>query len=438
MKRQLHLNLFISSRGHHEAAWRHPDATSKLATDIGYIQGLAQRAEEGLFDSIFFADALAQVSGSVQLSLRLEPLTVLGALAVSTKKIGLIATASTTYTEPFNLVRQLTSLDHISKGRIGWNIVTSNSKATAQNYGYEDQISHDDRYTRADEFMEVAKALWDSWSDNAIADDRESGQYLYSDRIRPIEYKGKYYSVAGPLNLPRAPQGWPVLVQAGSSDAGRRFAARHAEAVFTVHMQKSSAKAFYSDLKSLVKASGRKENQCLILPGLSTVIGSTEAEAKRYSEDLNNLIDPAQGLTMLSGHFNGTDFSHIPLDTTLSTDDFPDPNTITSGRSRAENILGVVRTERPTMRQMLSKLAGARGHYVISDTPEHIAKLIEDWFNDGAADGFNIMPPVFPKMLDVFIDEVVPILQKKGIFRTKYHGNTLRDHYGLERPDNIF
>ena len=316
--------------------------------------------------------------------------------------------------------------------------MTSSSVPAARNYGYETQISHADRYARADEFMEVARGLWDSWSDNAVADDRESGQYLYDDRIRPIEHKGEYYSVAGPLNIPRGPQGWPVLVQAGSSDTGRRFAAQHAEAVFTAHMQKSTAKAFYSDLKSLVKARGRNENQCLILPGLSPVIGSTEAEAKRYSEDLNDLTDTNEGLAILSGIFYGTDFSHLPLDTPLSPDDFPDPATVESARSRTELIVGVVRTERLTLRQLLFKMAGARGHYIVAGTPEHIADLIEDWFTDGVADGINLMPPVLPKMLDVFIDEVVPLLQKKGIFRTEYHGDTLREHYGLERPDNIF
>ncbi len=436
MERQLHLNLFIDNRGHHEAAWRHPDASHLPLTDIRYLQGLAQRAEEGLFDSIFVADSLTHKGGGAQLSL--EPLTALGAVAVSTKTIGLIATASTTYTEPFNLVRQFASLDHISNGRIGWNIVTSWHAPAARNFGYEDQMSHADRYARADEFMEVARGLWDSWSDNAIADDRESGQYLYEDRIRPIDHKGEYYTVAGPLNVPRGPQGRPVLIQAGSSDAGRRFAAQHAEAVFTAHMQKSTAKAFYSDLKSLVKKRGREENQCLILPGLSPVIGSTEAEAKRFSEDLNDLSDINEGLAGLSARFDGADFSHLPLDTPLSPEDFPDPSTVQAARSRTEVIIGVVRTEGLTMRQLLAKMAVARGHYVVSDTPEHIADLIEDWFTDGVADGINLMPPVLPKMLDVFIDEVVPLLQKKGIFRTDYHGDTLREHYGLKRPDNIF
>ena len=436
MQRQLHLNLFISSRGHHEASWRHPDASDLPSTDIRYLQGLSQRAEDGLFDSIFLADQLAFQGGGAQVGL--EPITALGALAVSTRKIGLIATASTTYTEPFNLVRQFASLDHISNGRVGWNIVTSWSEPASRNYGYETQISHEERYQRADEFMEVALGLWDSWSDNAIADDRESGQFLHDGRVRPIKHKGEYYSVAGPLNIPRGPQGRPVLVQAGSSATGRRFAAQHAEAVFTAHMQKETAKTFYGDLKALVRATGRSQDQCLILPGLSPVIASTETEAKRYSEDLNDLTDTKVGLSRLSARFGGTDFSHLPLDRPLTVGDFPDPREVESARSRTEVIIGVVKTESLTLRQLLSRMAGARGHYVFAGTPEQIADLIEDWFIDGVADGVNLMPPVLPKMLDTFIDQVIPLLQKKGIFRTEYQGNTLREHYGLERPANIF
>ena len=436
MKRQLHLNLFISGKGHHEASWRHPDSSSLPSTDIRYIQGLSQRAEEGLFDSIFLADQLAFQGGGAQIAL--EPLTALAALAVSTNKIGLIATASTTYTEPFNLVRQFASLDHISNGRVGWNIVTSWSEPASRNYGYETQISHADRYVKADEFMEVAKSLWDSWSDDAIVDDKANGQYLYANRIRSIDHKGDHYNVEGPLNIPRGPQGWPVLVQAGSSKTGRQFASKYGEAVFTAHMEKSTAKSFYSDLKSLVKSRGRNQNQCLILPGLSPVIASTELEAKRFSEDLNELADTNEGLARLSSRFGGTDFSHLPLDKPLSPEDFPDPSTVESARSRTEVIVGVVRKEKPTLRQLLSKMAAARGHYVFAGTPEQVADLIADWFYDGVADGINLMPPVLPKMLDVFIDEVVPLLQKKGIFRTSYQGDTLREHYGLERPDNIF
>ena len=439
MKRQLHLNLFIQSRGHHEASWRHPEASPLALSDIRYYQDLTQRAEAALFDSIFLADQLA-LPDDVERAGRawLEPLTALAALAVTTSRIGLIATASTTYTEPFNLARQYASLDHISGGRIAWNIVTSWSVPAARNYGGSGQLSHAARYERAEEFMQVVNALWDSWADDAVLDDRAEGLYARPDRIRPIDHDGEYYQVAGPLNIPRCPQGRPVLVQAGSSDTGRRFAARHAEAVFTAHLEKATAQEFYTDLKSLVRAEGRDANQALILPGLSPMIGSTEAEAQRLSQELNDLADPEIGRKRLSGRFGGHDFSHLPLDKPLDPEDFPDPRTVEAARSRAEVIVGLVRRERPTLRQLLSKLAGARGHFTFAGTPEQVADLIEDWFTDGAADGFNIMPPVLPAMLDVFSAEVIPLLQKRGLFRTAYEGETLRDHYGLVRPKSRF
>jgi FMN-dependent oxidoreductase (nitrilotriacetate monooxygenase family) len=439
MTRKLHINLFIHSRGHHEASWRHPEASPLPLTDIQYYHGLAQRAEDGLFDSIFLADQLA-ARDDVERAARtwLEPITVLGALAMSTKRIGLIATASTTYTEPYNLARQFASLDHISSGRVGWNIVTSWSVPAARNFGDDAQVSHADRYARAEDFLQVVKGLWDSWADDAIVDDRDSGQYGRIDRIRPINHDGEYYKVAGPLNLPRGPQGRPVLVQAGSSDTGRGFAARHAEAVFTAQMEKETAQKFYADLKSRVVKEGRAENQVLILPGFSPVIGSTEAEAQRLANELNDLSDPEVGRARLSSRFGGVDFSHLPLDKPLSPEDFPDPETVQAARSRTEVIVGVVRREKPTLRQLLSKLAGARGHFTLAGAPEQVADLIEDWFTDGASDGVNLMPPLLPNMLDVFVDEVVPILQKRGLFRTEYEGETLREQYGLDRPDSGF
>ncbi|MFM9943459.1 MAG: LLM class flavin-dependent oxidoreductase [Hyphomicrobiaceae bacterium] len=435
MKRHLHLNLFIQSRGHHEASWRHPRSTPLGLTDIRYYQDMAQRAEAGLFDSVFLADQLV-VADDVAHAGRtwLDPVTVLSALAVSTTRIGLIGTASTTYTEPFNLARQFASMDHISNGRIAWNIVTTWAAGAARNYGGESQLSHAERYKRGEEFMAVAKALWDSWADDAVLDDRASGLYARTDRIRAINHAGDYYRVAGPLNLPRAPQGRPVLVQAGSSDTGRQFAARHAEAIFTAHMEKATAQAFYADLKSLVVKEGRSVDQALILPGLSPMIAGTEAEAKRLAQELNELTDVEVGRKRLSGRFGGHDFSHLPLDTPLRVEDFPDPATVEAARSRTEVIVGLVRREGLTLRQLLASLAGARGHFTFAGTPEQVADLIEDWFRDGAADGFNIMPPILPLMLDAFVAEVIPLLQKRGLFRTAYAGTTLRDHYGLQRP----
>jgi FMN-dependent oxidoreductase (nitrilotriacetate monooxygenase family) len=439
MQRQLHLNLFFSSRGHHEASWRSPLSSPLALTDIAYYQDLARRAEAALFDSIFLADQLALGGDAAQAARTwLEPITVLAALAVSTSRIGLIATASTTYTEPFNLARQFASIDHISNGRAAWNIVTSWLATAASNFGGDGQVSHADRYARGEEFMAVVEALWDSWAADAVVDDRASGVYAKADRIRPIDHRGDFYRVAGPLNMPRCPQGRPVLVQAGSSDTGRRFAARHAEAVFTAHLTKATAQEFYADLKRLAAAEGRNPAHVLILPGLSPMIAGTEAEAQRLAREVNELTEPEVGRKRLSNRFGGHDFSHLPLDRPLSAEDFPDPDTVEAARSRTEVILNLVRRDQPTLRQLLGYLAGARGHFVAAGTPEQVADLIEDWFTDGAADGFNVMPPLLPNMFDVFAAEVVPLLQRRGLFRTAYEGTTLRDHYGLPLPDSQF
>lgn len=439
MKRQMHLNLFIHSRGHHEAAWRHPAASRRSLSDIHYYQDLAQQAEAGLLDSIFFADQLA-IGADIAYGPRtlLEPITILAALSVSTSRIGLIATASTTYTEPFNLARQFASLDHMSCGRIGWNIVTSWMALAARNYGDTTQVSHAERYDRAEEFMTVVKGLWDSWADDAVLDDRDTGCYTDPDRIRPINHDGTYYHVAGPLNIPRCPQGQPVLVQAGSSDRGRGFAARHAEAIFTAQLEKTTAQEFYADIKSRAEAAGRDPDQVLVLPGLSPLIAATEAEAKRLSEELFELTNPDAGRKRLSNRFGGYDFSHLPLDKPLTPEDFPDPSAVEAARSRTEVILGLVRHKKPTLRQLLGILAGARGHNTMAGTPEQIADFMTEWFNDSAADGFNIMPPLLPVMLEVFIADVIPLLQRRGLFRTAYEGKTLRDHYGLTMPESQF
>ena len=435
MGKQMHLNLFIHSRGHHEASWRHPKSSPKALTDISYLTESAQTAENGLFDSIFLADTLV-VNDDVAQAARtwLEPISTLGALAMATKKIGLIATASTTYMEPFNLARQFASLDHVSAGRIGWNIVTTWSVPAARNFGASDQVSHADRYLRAEEYLNITKALWDSWSDDAIVDNRASGLYAKVEGLRPICHSGDYYQVAGPLNVPRCPQGRPVLVQAGSSEVGREFAARHAEAVFTAHLEMATAIDFYKDLKSRAKAQKRDPDSIIILPGFSPIIAGTEAEAKQIAKELNELTDVEVGRKRLTGRFGGYDFSHLPLDRPLTKDDFPDPSTVQAARSRTEVIVGMVTREKPTLRQLLAKLAGARGHFIFTGTPEQVADELELWFKSGAADGFNLMPPIIPWMLEVFVEEVVPLLQQRGVFREEYKGTMLRDHYGLKRP----
>ena len=442
MKRQLHLNLFIQGRGSHEAAWRHPLSSTAELTDISYYQDLARRAEEGLFDSIFFADQLttntAQTKSAKALQVWLEPITMLAAIAVATTRIGLIATGSSTYTEPFNLARQFASIDHISQGRAGWNIVTSWMAAAARNFGDTGQLSHSERYALAEEHVQIVKGLWDSWADDTIIDDRQNAVFANTDRIRPIDFKGEYFNVAGPLNLPRGPQGHPVLVQAGSSEDGRGFAARHAEAVFTAHIEKTTAQAFYSDMKSRVAAKGRRPDQVLILPGLCPTIASTEAEAKRLLLELSNYADVEIAVKYLGTWFGGHDFSHLPLDRSLTVADFPDLSNIETSKSRTEMVINLIKREEITLRELLARFAHIGGHYLFAGTAEQVADLIEDWFLDGAADGFNLMPPLLPTMLDIFIDEVVPLLQRRGLFRTEYQGTTLREHYGLERPASVF
>src|SRR4051812_30381525 len=343
MKRVMHLNLFIQSRGHHEAAWRHSKSSKLPLTDIQYSVEMAQEAESGLFDSIFLADVLGLWNDVQTTPFNwLEPITTLAALAMATKRIGLIATASTTYTEAYNLARQFSSLDHISRGRIGWNIVTTWSPQAGGNFGGIGEVSHADRYERAEEYMTVVKGLWDSWADDAVLDDRESGRYADPKRVKAIEHAGKYYKVKGPLNLPRSPQGRPVFVQAGSSDTGKRFAARHAEAIFTAHLEQKTAKAFYDELKGLLAAEGRDPSQVLILPGFSPIIGSTEAEAKRFSDELNDLSDPEVGRNRLSLRFGGADLSHLPLDKPLAPEDLPDPALNEASRSRTQAIVDFV------------------------------------------------------------------------------------------------
>ncbi|MDR5740053.1 LLM class flavin-dependent oxidoreductase [Caballeronia sp. LZ016] len=439
MARHLHLNLFVHGRGHHEAGWRHAGATRRALTDIDYFRHLAVEAERSLFDSVFCADSLALGDGAQFVaSGALEPLTTLAALSQATTRIGLIATASTTYTEPFNLARQFASLDHLSRGRIGWNIVTSWVGGAGPNFGYDEQIEHAERYERANEFLEVVTRLWDSWADDAIIDDVASGRFLDSSRVRRIDYKGKFHRVAGPLNVPRPPQGHPVLVQAGSSATGKAFAARHAEAVFTAHLAKESAIDFYAELKAGATALGRREQDIVILPGISAAIGATEAQASALLDELDSLTDVSVGLSRLSNRFGGYDFSKLPLDHPLSVDDFPDPSTVQAAQSRAAVITQLVARERPTLRALLRQLAAARGHYTLSGTPEKIADVIADWFESRAADGFNVMPPVLPAQFDIFTENVVPILQKRGLFRREYDAATLRGHYGLARPANPY
>jgi FMN-dependent oxidoreductase (nitrilotriacetate monooxygenase family) len=435
--RQLHLNLFIYPDGHHEAAWRHPESEPERVLDLEYYAELALKAERATFDAIFLADGPALADNIRYASrFRIEPFTWLAALAAVTSRIGLIGTASTTYTEPYNLARLFAGLDHLSRGRAGWNIVTTGAPDAAQNFGQEEHPVHAARYARAEEFLDVVTKLWDSWEDEALVADPVSGLYADTDRIHSINHVGPHFSVRGPLNTPRIPQGRPVYVQAGSSEDGRAFAARHAEAIFTAHQTYENAAAFYRDIKHRVAAVGRNPDHVHVLPGISPFLGSTEAEARARQEELNELTQPEYSIDLLR-RLIGIDLTGYDLNRP-----FPRELVSTDGElglgSRFQVIVGIIDRERPTIRQLLHRLAGARGHWVVAGTPTQIADHIEHWFRHGAADGFNVMPPYLTGGFDAFADEVIPILRRRGVFRTSYDGFTLRDHYRLPRPDSQF
>jgi FMN-dependent oxidoreductase (nitrilotriacetate monooxygenase family) len=436
-RRQLTLNLFIYPGGHHEAAWLYKGSEPQRAFDIKYYQELARRAEAAKFDAVFFADGPA-LADNIRYAarFRLEPITWLAAIAAVTSRIGLIATASTTYSEPYNLARLFASLDHISHGRAGWNIVTTSAPQAAQNFGLPEHPPHGERYEKAKEFLDVVTKLWDSWEDDALVIDPASGIFADTDRIHSIDHVGKHFRVRGPLNTARSPQGRPVYVQAGSSDDGRAFAARFAEAIFTAHQTLGSAQQFYSDIKSRAKAFDRKPEHVKILPGISPFIGSTQSEARALQEEFDDLIQPEYSLVQLR-RMIGVDLSGHDLDAP-----FPRHLIDTKGpagvASRFQLVVDIIDRERPTIRQLLRRLAGGRGHWVIAGTPEEVADNIQTWFEDGAADGFNVMPPWLTGGFDAFVEQVVPILRKRGLFREDYTGATLRDHYGLPRPDSLF
>jgi FMN-dependent oxidoreductase (nitrilotriacetate monooxygenase family) len=436
MPRQLHLNAFLMSTGHHEASWRLPESDPHAGTDIAHFVRLAQTAERARFDSIFFADSPV-LWGNVgkRPTSALEPTVLLAALAVATSRIGLIATASTSYNSPYNLARRFASIDHISGGRVGWNVVTTAGADAARNFGLDAQPLHDDRYARAAEFLDVAEKLWDSWDDDAVLADKDGGVWGDQERVHAVEHTGRHFSVRGPLDIPRSPQGRPVIVQAGSSENGKRLAAQYAEAVFTAQQTLEDAIAFYADLKQRTAAAGRDPGTIKILPGIVPVIGATQAEAQRREQQLDELIRPEYARNELAGVL-GVDPADLALDAQLPAD-LPGEDAVEGAKSRYTLIVELARREQLTVRELIGRLGGGRGHLTVAGTPEHIADAIQTWFEAGAADGFNIMPPTLPGGLDDFVDHVVPILRRRGLFRTEYAGTTLRDHYGLPRPASV-
>ncbi|MCX5064339.1 LLM class flavin-dependent oxidoreductase [Micromonospora lupini] len=433
----LHLNAFLMGVGHHEAAWRLPQSDPFAQTDVAHFTRLARIAERGKLDSLFLADSpvlwnsIGRRPGGT-----LEPTVLLTALAGATSHIGLIGTASTTYNEPFNLARRFASLDHVSGGRAGWNIVTTAGEQAARNFNLDRLPAHRDRYERAAEFIEVSRKLWDSWDDRAPLGDKEAGRWGDDDLLYPPEHVGRHFRVAGALNVPRSPQGYPLLVQAGSSEDGKELAARYAEAVFTAQQTLAEAQSFYRDLKQRAAQAGRDPQTIKILPGIVPAIGATEAEARALEEELDRLIKPEYARQQLA-----TTLRVAPEDLDLDKElpaDLPSEDEIEGAKSRYTLIVTLARRERLTVRQLIGRLGGGRGHRTFAGTPEQVADAIEEWYRAGAADGFNIMPPVLPAGLEAFVDHVVPLLQRRGLFRTEYTGTTLRDHYGLPRPANQY
>ncbi|RXZ82509.1 LLM class flavin-dependent oxidoreductase [Paenibacillaceae bacterium] len=428
-ERKLNLNAFLATTGHHEASWRYPDAEPEKGVNIHHYQQLAQTAERGLLDSVFLADGYWAQAG------RLEPFTMLSAIAVATKHIGLIATVETTYNEPFHVARKFASLDHISKGRAGWNIVTG-AGAAAFHFSREAHPPHHQRYEIAEEFTEIVKQLWDSWEDDAIVNDKIGGVHINRAKVHDIDFRGSWHAVKGPLNIARPPQGYPVLVQAGSSETGKEFAAKTAEVIFTAQQSLGEAQAFYTDVKSRLGKYGRDSSQLKIMPGLSPILADTAAEARDIENDLFELTHQGQAISRLSDRL-GVDLSRYPLDEPLSLEEVQTTEQVNGMKSRHQLILDLVLREKLTLRQLVHRLAGARGHYTFTGTALQLADLIENWFVNGGADGFNVMPQLYPGGLHYFVDKVVPELQNRGLFRTAYEGTTLRENLGLARPANI-
>lgn len=429
----LHLNAFLMTTGHHEASWRLPESDPEAGTNIDHYINLAQTAERGGFDSIFFADGPSlRAEVGRRPAGNLEPLTLLAALAIATKRIGLIATASTSYNSPYNLARRFSSIDHISKGRVGWNIVTTAGSDAARNFGLDERPAHQTRYERAEEFLDVVQALWRSWDEDVVIADKESGIWGESAKVNPIDHEGRFFKVAGPLNIPRSPQVYPLLVQAGSSESGKELAGKFAEAVFTAHQRLDDAVAFYDDVKARAITHGRNPDHVKILPGIVPVIGATEDEARAKDEELNRLIRPEFALAQLAETLRISP-DQLSLDRQLPAD-LPTEDEIEGAKSRYTLIVDLARREGLTVRELIGRLGGGRGHRTFAGTPEQVADAIEEWFVAGAADGFNIMPPSLPGGLDDFVDTVIPILRERGLFRHDYEAETLRGHYGLPIP----
>ncbi|HWT96779.1 MAG TPA: LLM class flavin-dependent oxidoreductase [Terriglobales bacterium] len=435
--RQLHLGAFMRPVSIHTGAWRYPGAYPDANFNFAHLRHFAQRLEAAKFDAFFMADHLAVLNMPIAALKRshtvtsYEPFTLLSALAGATERIGLVATASTTFDEPYHIARRFASLDHISGGRAGWNIVTTANPDAALNFGYDDQMEHDARYVRAREFYDVVTGLWDSFADDAFPRDVEAGLYFDPARMHVLNHKGPQLNVRGPLNIARPIQGWPVIVQAGASDAGRQLAAETAEVIFGAEANLAAGKAFYADIKQRMQKVGRRPDALKILPAAFVVVGETVAEAQAIRAKLDSLVHYDNGIGSLNGML-GYDVSGFDPDGPLP--DIPETN---ASKSARERMVHLARSENLTIRQLAQK-AGSYSGLAFVGTAKTIADEMEQWLVEEGSDGFNVMFPWLPGGLDAFVDKVIPALQRRGLFRRDYTGPTLRDHLGLVRPANQF
>jgi FMN-dependent oxidoreductase (nitrilotriacetate monooxygenase family) len=435
--RQIRLGAFLMQTGHHIAGWRHPGAQADAGQNFRHYVDLARKAEAAKFDAVFLADSVGvrnAHSPSLSRTARaehFEPLTLLSALAAVTERIGLIATVSTTYNEPYHVARKFASLDLISAGRAGWNLVTSSGEGEAQNFNLDTHVEHALRYQRAEEFYDVVTGLWDTWEDDAFIRDKQSGEFFDAGKHHALNHKGRHFSVRGPLNVGRSPQGWPVVVQAGASEAGRDLAARTAEVIFVAHQTFEQAREFYGDIKQRARQHGRDPDGIKIMPGIFPIVGRTQEEAEEKFRKLQDLIHPVVGVSLLSNMIGGADLSSYPVDGPLPP--LPETN---GGKSRQQLLIDLAQRENLSIRDLYLRIAGARGHQQVVGTPQGIADQLQQWFEEGGADGFNLMSPWLPGGLDDFIEHILPELRRRGLFRTEYQGTTLREHLGLSRPSN--
>ena len=439
-KRQIKLGAFIPTTSQHVAGWRHPESRPQDHLNIDYVIELAQTAERGLFDAYFLADGLSVRWGSAiegekglgDKGVGFEPVTLFAALSTVTKNIGFIATASTTYEDPYILARKFASLDHISKGRAAWNVVTTASADTARNFGLEKHPDAKVRYERADEFIEVTQKLWDSWEDDTFIYNKQDGQFFDASKLHEPLHAGKYFNVQGALNVSRPPQGYPVIVQAGQSEDGRELAGKYAEVIFTAQQSLEDAQEFYRDVKSRLLKYGRHPDDLKIMPGVSIFVAKTEQEAQEKYQLLNSLIHPEVGLSLLSGLAGGINLKKFDLDAPFPKLEDTDINF----SSRQQMMIDIARRHNFTIRQLYEYIASARGHWTLIGTPEKVVDELQTWFENEGADGFNVLPPTTPAGLNDFVDFIVPELQRRGLFRTEYEGSTLRENLGLKRPEN--